>query len=137
MVTTYWKVRSYTLVDLSEPLQLARRYLEKFATGRSRSLGPMGFISADEDVQSTFDLCISNYAFTELSRAAQGRYLRMVVGPSSAGYMTCNFISEGFGISSMSPEELLAMHPESTWLPEEPLSHPENRILVWGDRRLG
>lgn len=136
LVTSNWPVQSYTLVDLAPALDLARAYLSKFARGGSDILDAVAFKAADEDIDGTFDLCISNYAFTELSRETQSRYVRMVVEPSRAGYMTCNFISGGFGISSMSPEELFALHQGSEWLPEEPLTHPDNRILVWGHRRV-
>ena len=132
LIASYWRVRSYTLIDLDPALDLARVYLGKFVKSDPAILDPLEFLNPDAEFEGPYDLCISNYAFTELSRKVQERYVDGVIRCSRSGYMTCNFISQGFGINSMSPEELITLHSGSEWLPEEPLTHPDNRILVWG-----
>ncbi|MES2209898.1 MAG: putative sugar O-methyltransferase [Chloroflexota bacterium] len=132
LITSRWPVQSYTLIDLKPALDLARVYLGKFANDPVMGFDQFEFKDPEADFVGPYDLCISNYAFTELSREMQEHYVGGVIRDSHAGYMICNFISGRFGIDSMSPEELLALHPGAQWLPEEPLTHPDNRILVWG-----
>jgi hypothetical protein len=132
LIKAYWDVDSYALIDLEPTLELARTYLEHF--GRDALQGTT-FHPEGRGMEDIYDLCISNYAFTELARPVQQAYIATVVGKSRAGYMTCNFISEDWGIESMTADELLALHPAARWLPEEPKTHRANRILVWGGNR--
>lgn len=127
LVTQYWAVASYTLIDLPPALALARRFLTTLGTSAN-----IRYEAPDKVQPREYDLCVSNYAFSELARPVQRAYVDAVVSRSKRGYMTCNFISEEHAIDSMSAAELLALHSGSRWLPEEPLTHPNNAILVWG-----
>lgn len=137
LILSNWRVRSYTLVDLGAVLGLARAYLQKFADSDQATFDTLEFQDPDGEFQGQYDLCISNYAYSELSREVQERYLDRVLRSSGSGYMTCNFISSLSGIDSMSAAELFALIPGARWLPEEPLTHPDNRILVWGALTMG
>jgi hypothetical protein len=108
--------RSYTLVDLPPVLALARRYLDTL-TVPDVELEPHG----------TFDLVVSNYAFTECKRNVQERYLTELLEPTSRGYMTGTFM-EGIG-----RDEIAARIPGSSWIEEHPRSGKDNAILVWGN----
>jgi hypothetical protein len=124
-----WKVASYTLVDLEEPLQLARKFLER--SGHTN--GPT-FLPPDLVSKAEYDLCISNYAFSELGRKIQSSYAKSLVNTSIRGYLTCNFVSFVQGIDSWPKKKLEGLHRGTHWLPEEPLTFEGNAILVWGDQ---
>ncbi len=132
LVTQYWPVGSYTLIDLAPALGLARRFLNGLGTEAQLRFEP-----PDEVQPRRYDLCISNYAFSELGRPVQQAYAEAVVSRSERGYMTCNFVSDLFKIESMSREELLSLHAGTRWEKEEPLTHPKNSILVWGTQSSG
>lgn len=127
LITQYWPEATYTLVDIPPALALARRYLTALGTDAR-----IKFEAPDEVRARRYDLCISNYAFSELARPVQQAYADAVVSHSERGYMTCNFISKAHKIDSMGRSELLALHVGTRWVEEEPLTHPENAILVWG-----
>ncbi len=79
---------------------------------------------------------ISNYAFTELPRTIQEVYLRKVILRSKRGYITYNEITPP-AFRSLKVDELTAIIPGTRILKEEPLSHPRNCIIVWGDAGSG
>ena len=62
VINDFAKVRSYTIIDLPEVKQLAKRWFERF--------GMNDIIFRDHNDLSIikYDLCISNYAFTEFDR---------------------------------------------------------------------
>jgi hypothetical protein len=128
LVLERWPVQSYTLVDLEPALQLAQRYLT--SSGEDKTLV---FLPPDRVARADYDLCISNYAFSELGRKFQDKYAKSLVRTSGRGYLTCNFISGVHGIDSWSKEKLGRLHAGAHWLPEEPLTFEGNAILVWGD----
>jgi hypothetical protein len=130
LVTQYWPVSSYTLIDIPPALNLARRYLTTLGTD-----APLRFESPDAIQAQPYDLCISNYAFSELARPVQQAYADSVVSSSERGYMTCNFISEIYKLESMSRSDLLSLHAGTRWIEEEPMTNPKNAILVWGASR--
>ena len=128
LVLRRWRVHSYVLVDLEPALALARRYLMTLGVeGGLEFKPPISLVASD------YDLCISNYAFSELTRDVQDRYARLTVSSSRRGYLTCNFISPLHGIDSWSRDELEHLHAGAHWFPEEPLTYQGNEILVWGD----
>ena len=128
LILERWSVENYTMIDLPAVLRLAGRYLEKF-----RTYSALEFRSPENLTPTQYDLCISNYAFSELSRDVQDRYAGMAVASALRGYLTCNFFSDQFGVYSWTKEELGRLHVGSHWIPEEPVTHEGNAILVWGD----
>jgi hypothetical protein len=123
-----WSVQSYTLIDLMQVLQLARRYIGALGTYPSAKFVPPAKVRATD-----YDLFISNYAFSELRRGIQLTYAKSLIATSRRGYLTCNFISEAHGLDSLSRAELLGLHPGAHWMEEEPLTFEGNAILIWGD----
>ena len=90
---------------------------------------PLDVTSLDKQ----FDLIISNYAFTELSKSTQELYLNKILHRSSHGYITSNFVSKEFNIDSFSLDLLknkLNAFDLRT-LEEIPLTHKDNIILFW------
>jgi hypothetical protein len=138
LICQRWKLERYTLIDLRQPLELTKRYLASLG-----STDGVDFVTPDEVTPGAFDLCISNYAFSELTRVVQDRYADAVIRNSSRGYLTCNFISNRHEIDSWTRLELEALGPSASWVPEEPLTFAGNAILIWGndisgpDNRLG
>lgn len=126
VISSLFKFKSYVIVDLPEVVGLINRYLT--ATGVPNARG----VTLPELPDSTYDMFISNFAFTELPRELQEVYLAKAVNTSEHGYITCNFISDDCGIASMGKDELLGkIKHEYTILDEFPRTHPKNFILVW------
>lgn len=103
----------YEIVDLPEVRALQNVYLERFGISTTPIAGGI-------------DVLISCYAFSELAPLVQHEYRNAYLSRARRGYMVCNFIR-----SDVTPELLEAMVPRSRWLPEHPLTHPDNRVLVW------
>lgn len=114
--------RSYTIFDLPSVQKLQRRYLSEFGVPN------VAFESVEKlERGKGYDLVISNYALSECARAVQDRYLEKVLDGSSRGYLTCNNTADFV----YSEPELRARIPHAIRLPENPLTHPINYLLVW------
>ena len=122
---------SYRLVDIQPALGLAQRYLDNYVIPSVLEYQTMNQLRED-----SYDLVISNYAFTELPRTIQEVYLRKVILRSKRGYITYNEITPP-AFRSLKVDELTAIIPGTRILKEEPLSHPRNCIIVWGDAGSG
>jgi putative sugar O-methyltransferase len=124
---------SFTLVDLPETAALQQKYLERLGVANVRA------IAADElDSEGTpqrFDLTISNYAFSELTRPTQQMYLDRILRRSQRGYLTLNRHTP-HAYRSFTTPELLAALPGSRLLPtaEEVFvdRKAQIQILAWG-----
>jgi putative sugar O-methyltransferase len=125
VVSTASAPASYTLVDLEPCLELQRAYLDRLGVA-ARFLR-----AADLPRDVEYDLVVSNYAFSECVGRVQREYLERVLSRSSRGYLTMNFTNPS-RYRSLGPDELSAALPGARWLPEEPRTHPANRLLVWG-----
>ena len=74
------------------------------------------------------DFVLSNYAFSELTRTNQDKYLKKVILNSPRGYITWNNLSpNGYSLA-----ELISVIPGSQTVPENPLTAEDNTIIVWG-----
>jgi len=118
-------VNSITFYDLPPVLDLTRRYLESTTT-----LGKFEYVDGRDPVAGNFDLVISNYAFSELSRSIQEEYLNNVVLNSEHGYITWNDLAFQH-LGSFSLAELLRLIPNSQILAEVPLTARNNSIIYW------
>ncbi len=121
---------SYTIVDLPEVILLAEKYL------KALEIKDVNFESHDQYTKSnSYDLVISNYAFSEVSVNEQISYIENILNKSSCGYLTCNFVSDQFGIKSLSLGQLLAYLEQPgrkiRVLPEDPVTSSNNLIVVW------
>ena len=118
---------SYSLIDLPPCLDLAGAYLDRFETRNTR------FLTMD-DLGSPLrsDLVVSNYAFSECTRSIQELYMERVINTCPRGYLTMNTITPQ-SFRSLTQRELLTRIPHARALPEEPLTHDGNYIIVWGD----
>lgn len=117
----------YTLFDLPEVLGLAECYLTKYETCRKN----IRYVDGGHlYLNDSYDLVISNYAFSELRREIQDMYLEKVILKSKRGYITWNSIAlDVFG--GYSVDELLGKIPGSVRIDEVPLTHKNNCIILW------
>jgi putative sugar O-methyltransferase len=129
IISDFFNIQNYYLVDLDESLNLSEKYLNKLDVKSAKVVRPNDVVSLNKK----FDLVISNYAFTEISRTIQDFYLNNIILKSDRGYITCNFISQYCNIDSYSLKELEAkLNNFSTKkLQEFPLTHKDNLILYW------
>lgn len=118
--------KTYTLVDIQPALQLSKQYLGNFILKTEIIFKTMNELSSTRE----YDLCISNYAFSELPREIQDVYLKKVILKSKNGYITYsdNFTPDHF--NSYKINELLKTIPGSRLIEEKPKTGP-NYIIVW------
>jgi hypothetical protein len=120
------------LFDIPEVLALANRFLDVSGT----DLRVVDTCDGRIPDTCSSDLLISNYAFSELHREVQEMYWERVVRNSSRGYVTYNHIAPPEA-KSLTASEFAARIPGARVLPEFPLTHPANVIVVWGMRSKG
>lgn len=127
IIDSYCDISDYTLVDLKPVLMLSEKYLDNYIIRSS-----LNYKTMNELKISSYDLIISNYAFTELSREIQDVYLKKIILNSKGGYIAYNDINP-FDYRSYKKEELLSVIPNSRIIPEKPLTHPNNCIIIWNN----
>ena len=125
-----FKIKRYELLDLPPVLNLVSRYLESHILDFAYETTTLNQKSGDD----SYDLVISNYAFSELPAHLQLKYIEKIISKCKKGYMTMN---SGLGKTSRSSNKLTIDQlrqnlPLFEILPEEPSSGPENYIIVWG-----
>jgi len=125
IVQDVYRVRDYVIVDLAPCLALAGRFLERCGVA---AFTPM--TSDQLPADGRYDLVISNYAFTECTRAVQETYVERVLRRSRRGYITGNVIAPG-AYRSYGRDELRDLLAPARVLPEDPLTYEGNYLLVW------
>ena len=94
----------------------------------------VGFPTLGDPDLKSWDLVISNYAFSELPYLVQEQYIKNVILKSKNGFMIMNsgrtnITGRSTGKHSIS--DLLKIIPNSRICEEEPLTGPDNFILIW------
>ena len=112
-------------------LQLISRYLECYLINSTYK--PTTLNRFDSQT-AKFDLVISNYAFSELPKPLQLKYISKVLSKAKRGYMTMNSGKTTGSGRSMTIDELRIHFPDLQILEEVPLTSADNYILVWGRR---
>lgn len=121
------KIHSYSFIDLASVLKLTQKYLTHFSDISAN----LAFLTLDKLPEQDYDLVISNYAFSELNREIQELYIAKVIRNAKHGYITYNDISnENLGSIKIENYATLFDKPIKI-LPEVPLTHPKNKIVVW------
>jgi len=122
LIKDTFKLNSYTLIDLEEPLLLCKKYLND---------NNLNYYTMNQlDNKTQYDLVISNYAFTECNRDVQLNYINSILKNSKNGYITYNNVSHLFDINSISKEELKSVI-QFKEIEEYPLTSKDNKILIW------
>jgi phospholipid N-methyltransferase len=126
-----FKIKEYEFLDLPPVLTLVSKYLESHILNCGYKLSTLNQKSGDD----SYDLVISNYAFSELPTHLQMKYIEKIICKCRRGYMTMN---SGMGnthpITKLSIDELRKYLPNFEVVPEDPLTAPDNYIIVWGHR---
>ncbi|MBU1173606.1 MAG: putative sugar O-methyltransferase [Proteobacteria bacterium] len=118
IINDIYRPRSYTLVDFKEVLLLSEKYLKE------KNI----IIRFPEDTTEVhYDLCISNYAFSEMGHDYQIFYADKIIRNSDRGYITCNFIVP----ENYTKEEIIALKQNYTIYEERPLTYEGNFIYTW------
>jgi hypothetical protein len=115
----------YTLVDLKPALLLAKTYLDNYILS-----SVMKYTTMDELKNETYDLVISNYAFTELRQEIQDVYLKKIILNSKHGYITYNDVTPEW-FRSYKKEDLVRIIPSAKVIDEIPRTHKRNCIIIW------
>jgi putative sugar O-methyltransferase len=124
-------VDEYLVYDLPIVQQLISKYLSGIECLKNVKMSQPHKISTEP-----IDFLVSNYAFSELPRAIQLDYLDKVISRASNGYMIMNsgvHNETGRSLGKLSYKEIQKFLPNSHLIVEEPLSSPDNYIIVWGD----
>lgn len=121
--------KSYTIVDLPEPLALTQAFLA------ACNVENVTLLSAEQELPvQDYDLVISNYALSECSMQVQQRYIDQLLRHATRGYLTCNVLPQE-QIKVPYQHELLQMLAQAyipyTLLAEEPLTNWNNYVVVW------
>jgi putative sugar O-methyltransferase len=126
IIKDYFEITDYHIVDLYEVNQLSKKYLNKLNVKNFR------VSTSDELVKESYDLIISDYAYTELSRGLQEHYKHHIIDNSKNGYMHCNFLKHLMnGYNSYNVNELLNLNKNTQIIEEIPLTAPDNFLLIW------
>ena len=125
------EIDEYTMFDLPQVIKLTHKVL-KFAGVESSKIN-VGDI--DEPSVHDCDLVISNYAFSELPQDVQKKYIEGVMVNSRRGYLIMN--SGKTDISGRSSgkytlEDLRKVLPAFEVLEEDPVTGPDNYVIIWG-----
>ena len=122
-------IRNYSAFDLPSVIQLSNVYLNSV---NSKLKFTSSGLSSDKN--TTWDVVISNYAFSELHRDLQLSYIEQVIAKSKSGYMIMN--SGRSNITGRS-EGKLSLNEIRNYIPnlqvkeEVPLTGPDNYIIYW------
>lgn len=119
-----FNIQKYNIYDLDPVIALANKYINK--TCKNAVIE-----SPESNLEIYSDLLISNYAFSELKREIQDRYIRNVISKSKRGFIIYNSISPKEW-NSYSAIEFSKLIPNSQIIEEIPLTYPGNVIVIWG-----
>lgn len=121
-------VTHYTLIDVFPVTDLIQYYLETQVIRGSYKIRTL-----NQTQSCSPDLVVSNYAFSEFERDIQLRYLDKIIKNSPKGYMIMNSgRRERMDRSKLALTDILTIIPGVECFKEEPLTAPDNYVMVWG-----
>ncbi len=127
-------VKSYTIIDLPQVLELTEVYLASFGDKYTNKTNLLDFDKLDKTIPiKVFDLCISNCAFTECIPSIQDIYLKKIIKNSNKGFIIYNLRLESYHPAVLL-EKIKYLHNTKNIgvIQEKPLTCKTNFILVWG-----
>lgn len=90
-----------TLVDLPEPLALARKVLEK------QGVSGVIFLTPDQvPARLESDCVVSDYYFSEYAKKVQDQMITRILAHARAGVFFCYLFPKHFGTTPLTPDEL-------------------------------
>ena len=122
--------KSWTIVDLPEVTKLQKRYLSDIKS----DFNATSCYNVEDN--NNYDLVISNYAFSELTRKYQDKYIDAFMSNEEKIYMTVNFIPQtDQRFRTMYRKEELLNRLNLSEFEEIPNTHPENVIVMRGNQK--
>jgi hypothetical protein len=134
VTTKSLQLNEYSMYDLPVVLALAEKTLHE-AKLLSGGFKPKAI---DPVIQDSFDLIISNYAFSELPADVQRDYIAKIIKNTRCGYLTMNSGRTditGRSSGKMSLLEIMEAIPGCQILEEDPKTGPDNYIIAWGHQK--
>ena len=122
--------KSYSIFDLPSVQILIKKYLSL------NNIENIHFPTLEFTTLPSYDLVISNYAFSELPRPLQDEYLEAVILKSPRGYMLMNSglrNETGRSDGKITLNELQALIPNLKIADEKPLTSPDNYLITWNN----
>ena len=128
-----FKIKEYELLDLPPVLNLVSKYLDSHILNCAYKISTLNQKTGDDK----YDLIISNYAFSELPSQLQIKYIEKVISKCKKGYLTMNsgLSRAGRSTNKLTIEQLRDQLPTFEMLPEDPITSPDNYIIIWGHKR--
>jgi len=130
------EISSYNTYDLRNVQELASRYLSA-----TRQMPDFEKIVVHRDIENVSelksDLLISNYALSELPTQVQIEYLEKIARNAKRGYLMMNSGKSnitGRSTGKLAMADFLSAIPGAEIFPENPLSGPDNYLLLWGHK---
>ena len=125
-----FKIEKYNIFDLKDANNLIEKYLECFLLNSSYELKTINRCS----FQNEFDLVVSNYAFSEIEKTMQIKYIEKILLKSKRGYLTMNSGKQNseFKNKHLMFEDLKKLLPKFEVIEEKPLIWEDNYIIIWG-----
>ncbi|HUA54530.1 MAG TPA: putative sugar O-methyltransferase [Candidatus Sulfotelmatobacter sp.] len=135
-----FRLARYTLLDLPEPLMVARRYLEAVGAPDVACVADLHGLAP-----TAHDLVISAYGLSEVARPFQIEYVNRVLRWARSGYLLWNseqmravpnWHRHNYGGDVIYADEMLSLMPDARILGQEWLSVSEREygtaMMVWG-----
>lgn len=131
IISDFFNINSYSIVDLKPSLDLSKKYLDKLRVKN------VSFLTSDDllNKEKKYDLVISNYAFSECLRPIQNFYFEKVIRNSERGYIIWNFINEKTGFDLYTIKEFSEKIKNARVIVAKPHSFSATRILFWDDNK--
>ena len=133
ILDTIFNIDRITLFDLHLVNKLIIRYLEHFTLKGSYEVSTLNQI-----LPQNYDFVLSNYAFSELPKQIQIKYIEKVLQYSKKGYLIMNTGKGnhmGGGESNrLVFSELEKLLPKFEVFEEKPKTSPYNYVIVWGHK---
>ena len=125
VILSFYDDLKYHFYDLPEVLDLASKFLSVSNVVASPTKN-----DGRSPIPTRFDLVISNYAFSELSRKVQDLYIENVLSETKHAYITWNELSHS-KLDGYSLDKILELFPLARLIDEVPLTAPGNTIIYW------
>ena len=125
IISKIYKFKSYVIIDLKEPSDLQRKYIGVYGIENVLCITP-DILEFDN-----IDLCISNYAFSEIGRSFQDNYIEKVISPAKNGYITCNAFGDDNINIPLTRDDVIKLKPNHLDFKEEPHMAEGNFIYIW------
>ena len=119
------------MFDLLDVNKLIEKYLEHHLTNSYYRTSTINQF----DNQTAFDFIISNYAFSELPKKLQIKYMERFIKFSKAGYLTMNSGKERReNENCLSIDDIKYYLPSLKIIEEEPKTYETNYVIIWGEK---